>query len=100
MHYTINHKQHPLIQFMVSRAEDNGLALYEFIKTLVLPKNIEQKLLRHLLGFGYDAFALYAHQQRPKHPTEQKIFEQLRLFINELELPHFFDNNQSIPWGI
>lgn len=93
MNYTINHtlSEYPLAQFMASRAEDNGLALYEFIKALNLPNNIEQKLLRHLLGFGYDAFALYAHQQRPEHPKEQKTFEQLREFINELELPHFFD---------
>lgn len=102
MHCTINHiplLEHSMTQFMVSRAEDNGLALYEFIKTLALPKSIEQKLLRYLLGFGYDAFALYVHQQRPKLLTEQKVFEQLRVFINKLELPHFFDNNQNIPQG-
>lgn len=103
MHCTINHtplSEHPITQFMISRAEDNGLAVYEFIKTLALPHSIEQKLLRHLLGFGYDAFALYAHQQRPEHPTEQKVFERLRVFINELELPHFFDNNQNPPQGV
>lgn len=95
MQYTTNiaSTEQPLAQFMVSRAEDNGFALYEFIKALTLAKHIEQKLLRHLTGFGYDAFAIYAYQQRPESKEEQQVFAQLRQFINNQELPSIFSDN-------
>lgn len=88
---------HPLAQFMASGTEDNGFALYGFILELSLSDELEVKLLRHLTGFGYHAFAIYAHQQRPAKKEEQEVFEKLREFINTQELPHLADWESKYP---
>lgn len=79
-----------LTQFMISRAETNGFAMYEFIMRLLPQNSFREKLLRHLTGFGYDAFAIYAHQQRPIEEEEQGVFEEIRTFIDDQEMPEIF----------